>query len=239
MKRCLLLLAVLAAASSLYAQDSQKYTQEEVLAVFAQYNPAVLEKAKNNAQYNEILQNLAASYQKEKTAQSETELIALVKNFDNSLRLFVIAKTYENGLALQQASNIDLAALEGATRADLLAVFEDIYEQTLDIHNAEIKLCKVRIKALKKDKSLDKQERNAQIEKENARIKELKAEIKQLKKDAKNKVRSASELYFSDLKAEASSQVASATKAAKEEAEKAKASKNLEVKAKNKKPVGK
>ena len=239
MKRCLLLLAVLAAASSLYAQDSQKYTQEEVLAVFAQYNPAVLEKAKNNAQYNEILQNLAASYQKEKTAQSETELIALVKNFDNSLRLFVIAKTYENGLALQQASNIDLAALEGATRADLLAVFEDIYEQTLDIHNAEIKLCKARIKALKKDKSLDKQERNAQIEKENARIKELKAEIKQLKKDAKNKVRSASELYFSDLKAEASSQVASATKAAKEEAEKAKTSKNLEVKAKNKKPVGK
>lgn len=239
MKRCLLLLSVLAAASSLYAQDSQKYTQEEVLAVFAQYNPAVLEKAKINAQYNEILQNLAASYQKEKTEQSEAELIALVKNFDNSLRLFIIAKTYENGLALQEVSNIDLAALETTTQADLLSVFEDIHAQTLDIRNEEIKLCKARIKALKKDKSLDKKERNAQIEKENDRIKALKAEIKQLKKDAKNKVRSASEVYFADLKAEASSQVASATKAAKEEAQKAKSSKNLEVKAKNKKPVGK
>lgn len=239
MKRCLLLLAVLAAASSLYAQDSQKYTQEEVLAVFAQYNPAVLEKAKTNEQYNDILQKLAASYQKDKTADSQTELIALAKNFDNSLRLFIIAKTYENGLALQQASNIDLAALETTTQDDLLAVFEDIYENTLAIHEEEIKLCKARIKALKKDKSLTKEDRKAQIAKENDRIKALKTEIKQLKKDSKEKVRSASELYFADLKDEVSSKTVSVTKAAQEEAQKAKSTKNLQVKTKNKKPVGK
>lgn len=79
MKRCLLLLAVLAVASGLSAQESQQYTQEEVLAVFAQYNPAVLEKAKTNEQYNEILQKLASAYQKDKTEEAESELIALAK----------------------------------------------------------------------------------------------------------------------------------------------------------------
>lgn len=239
MKRCLLLLAVLAVASGLSAQESQQYTQEEVLAVFAQYNPAVLEKAKTNEQYNEILQKLASAYQKDKTEEAESELIALAKNFDNSLRLFIIAKTYENGLALQQVSNIDLAALEAITQGDLLAVFEDIYDNTLDIRDEEIKLCKARIKALKKDKSLSKEDRKAQIAKENDRIKTLKAEIKQLKKDAKDKVRSASELYFADLKADVADNTASVTKAAQEAAQDAKSAKNLQVKTKNKKPVGK
>lgn len=153
--------------------------------------------------------------------------------------MFIIAKTYENGLALQQVSNIDLAALEATTQGDLLAVFEDIYDNTLDIRDEEIKLCKARIKALKKDKSLSKEDRKAQIAKENDRIKTLKAEIKQLKKDAKDKVRSASELYFADLKADVADNTASVTKAAQEAAQDAKSAKNLQVKTKNKKPVGK
>ena len=145
MKRCLLLLAVLAVASGLSAQGNNKYTQEDVLAVFAQYNPAVLEEAKGNASYNEIVQALANSFQRVKTPENEAELLAVVKNFDNSLRLFLIAQAYEEGLALQQASNIDLASLDKTTQQDLLEVFQSIYNTTLQIRDEEIKLCKKRI----------------------------------------------------------------------------------------------
>ncbi len=239
MKRCLLLLAVLAAASSLSAQDGQKYTREEVLAVFARYNPSVLETAKTNAQYNDILQKLASSYQQPKNETSEAELIALAKNFDNSLRLFLIAKAYEEGVSLQMAANIDLAALDTSIKQDLLTVFEDVYANTLDVKKEEIKLSKARIKTLKKDKTLGDAQRKLEISREKDRVNALKSEIKTLKKDSKAKVRSASEVYFADLKADVSAQFTSVSKAAEESAAKAKASSNRQVKTKNKKPVGK
>ena len=62
MRRSLFLLATLAMSSALYAQqDANGYNREKVLDIFAQYNPVVLENAKNNADYNAVLENLAVS----------------------------------------------------------------------------------------------------------------------------------------------------------------------------------
>ena len=239
MKRCLLLLAVLAVASGLSAQGNNKYTQEDVLAVFAQYNPAVLEEAKGNASYNEIVQALANSFQRVKTPENEAELLAVVKNFDNSLRLFLIAQAYEEGLALQQASNIDLASLDKTTQQDLLEVFQSIYNTTLQIRDEEIKLCKKRIKALKKDGSLTKEDKKAKIAEQKARIKELKSFKKSLKKDAKEQVRRASELYFEDLKEQITAKLTAEVFSAQQQELQAQSSDNLQIKTKNKKPVAK
>ena len=239
MKRCLLLLAVLAAASALQAQDGQKYSREDVLAVFAQYNPQVLENAKVNEDYNRILQQWATAYQREKSPQADWELMAVAKNFDNSLRLFAITKTYEESLALQKAANMELASLDVSTRQALLAVFQDIYNATLDIKAQEIAQTKARMKAVKKDKTLAAEQRKQKLAQEKSLLKDLKTEVKTLKKDSSSKVQAASDVYFADIKAQALAQFEAAYKAALEQAQKAKSSSNRQVKSKNKKPVGK
>ena len=239
MKRCLLLLAVLAAASALQAQDGQKYSREDVLAVFAQYNPQVLENAKVNEDYNHILQQWASAYQQEKSPQADWELMAVAKNFDNSLRLFVIAQTYEESLALQKAANMDFASLDVSTRQALVTVFQDIYNATLDIKAQEIAQTKARIKALKKDKTLAAAQRKLQLTQEKALLKSLKTEVKTLKKDASAKVKSASDVYFADMKERALAKLETAYQAALKQAQQAKSSANRQVKSKNKKPVGK
>ncbi len=239
MKRCLLLLAVLAAASALQAQDGQKYSREDVLAVFAQYNPQVLENAKVNEDYNHILQQWASAYQQEKSPQADWELMAVAKNFDNSLRLFVIAQTYEESLALQKAANMELASLDVSTRQALVAVFQDIYNATLDIKAQEIAQTKARIKTLKKDKTLAAAQRKLQLAQEKALLKSLKTEVKTLKKDASAKVKSASDVYFADMKERALAKLETAYQAALKQAQQAKSSSNRQVKSKNKKPVGK
>lgn len=239
MRRCLLLLAVLAVASGLSAQENNQYTQEDVLAVFAQYNPSALKKAQQNASYNEILQAFTLSYQAEKNAQTEAELLAAVKNFDNSLRLYFIAQAYEEGLVLQQHSAINLAALDQQTQEDLLTVFTDIYHTTLDIRDEEIKLCKKRIKSLKKDDLLSRGEQKAQITRQKSRIKELKSIKKALKKDAKEQVRQASELYFANLKKDIAAKITAVTHDAQQKELDAQSADNLQIKSKNKKPVAK
>ena len=239
MKRCLLLLAVVAVASALQAQDGQKYSHEEVLAVFAQYNPQVLENAKVDEDYNQILKQWVSAYQREKSPQADWELMAVAKNFDNSLRLFAIAQAYEESLVLQQAANMDLASLEGSTQQALRAVFHDIYTVTLDIKALEMAQVKARIKALKKDQNLTPEQRKLQLAQEKAFLKALKAEVKTLKKDASAKVKSASEVYFADMKERTLAKLETAYQTALKQAQKAQASANRQVKSKNKKPVGK
>ncbi len=239
MKRCLLLLAVLAAASALQAQDGQKYSREEVLAVFAQYNPQVLENAKVNEDYNHILQQWVSAYQREKSPQADWELMAVAKNFDNSLRLFAIAETYEESLVLQQAANMDLASLDSSTQQALRAAFHDIYTVTLDIKALEMAQTKARMKALKKDKNLAAEQRKLVLAQEKAHLKALKTEVKTLKKDASSKVNAAAERYFTEMKEQIIAKQNAAQKAAQEQAQKAQSSANRQVKSKNKKPVGK
>ena len=45
MKRSLFLLASLALTSALYAQPGASFTREQILDIFEQYNPSVLQKA--------------------------------------------------------------------------------------------------------------------------------------------------------------------------------------------------
>ena len=70
MKKTLFILATLAMSSALYAQaEAGVYTREKVLELFAQYNPSVLEKARQNEAYNLVLESFASSYQAPQTEQ--------------------------------------------------------------------------------------------------------------------------------------------------------------------------
>ena len=109
MKRSLFVLATLAMSSALYAQgEAGGYTREQVLDIFAQYNPSVLEYASQNAGYNAILEGFASSYQLPQTPENRYELVAAVRNFDNSLRLAAAAQAYQDAVLYARMSGNEM-----------------------------------------------------------------------------------------------------------------------------------
>lgn len=241
MKRCLLLLAALAAASALSAQETNHFTREDVLTVFGQYNPSVLKKAELNPAYQDVLEKLASSYSAPKTEENRLELIALAKNFDNSILLHAISRAYEDGFVLQRLSGLQLDALAARTREDLSAVFNNILYVTLELKEIRIEELQEEIKAVKADKTTDKLARKEKIKVLKGKIKAVKAEIKDLKKNRAEQVAAAAQLYMTDLtdRAEGTLSFKRKEAAAREQAQKAQASANLQIKSKNKKPVAK
>ncbi|MGN1058300.1 MAG: hypothetical protein ACI4Q7_02985, partial [Candidatus Avelusimicrobium sp.] len=64
MRRSLLVLAAFVVTPALYAQaDSAHFTREQVLEIFSQYNPSVLERAKTDTDYNAVLESFLSAYE--------------------------------------------------------------------------------------------------------------------------------------------------------------------------------
>lgn len=239
MKKGLLLLAALAVSSALCAQENQNLGREDVMAAFKEYNPAALEKAARNPAYNDLLNKVAAAYSAPRTNERQTEMIALVKNFDNSVRLQAAREEYFNGRTLQSVSDENLMALDSRVLAQIQAVVEDVFENTLEVRDIQIDLYKDQIKAVKKDDSLSKEERNAVVADLKDRIKSIKTEIKNLKKNSKQKIQDTASVYFAEIRSEyIQRQEAQLLQAQAQELQAAQAS-SRDVKANNKKPVAK
>ncbi|MBO7238626.1 MAG: FlxA-like family protein [Elusimicrobiaceae bacterium] len=229
MKKNVWLLAVLAVGSALCAQESAPFGKEDVLAAFKQYNPAALEKAAADDVYADILNKLVTSYTAPRTEQNRYELIGLVKNFDNSLRLQLLREKYFESRTLQTMSGTSLAALNAQTHTQIKQVLQDIFDTTIAVKNIQLGDYKAQLKQVRKDKTLpaaEKQPRAAQL---NTQIKQLKQEIRQLKQDSKQKVQYTADAYFTAL--------VITYESAQPRQLRAEQSANHDVKANHKKPV--
>ena len=121
-------------SSALYAQqDANGYNREKVLDIFAQYNPVVLENAKNNADYNAVLENLAVSYQAPDTEESRFELISVARNFDNSIRLHMLSEQYEETLFLSAVNGVDSAATDKYFTRQVSDVLARVWAVTVNL----------------------------------------------------------------------------------------------------------
>ena len=239
MKKSLLLLVALAVSSALCAQESQKFGPEDVMAAFKEYNPAALEKAAANPAYNDLLNKVALAYSAPRTDASQNEMIALVLNFDNSVRLQVVREDYFNGRTLQMVSGEELNALESNASAALKDIVEDVYKNTLKVKDLQIDRYKEQIKAVKKDESLSKDQRKEAVKALNDKVKAVKAEVKTLKKNAKEKVQGTADVYLAEIRAEYLQRQNAQLNSAQQKASAAAAAPSQEVKADNKKPVAK
>lgn len=162
MRRSLFILATLAMSSALYAQaDAGHYNREKVLDIFSQYNPAVLENARQNADYNAVLEGLLASYNAPETEENRYELIALARNFDNSIRLKALAVNYEEAVLLSQMSGLDLSSSVLHFRRELTPVFQNIWAVTVQLREYQIDEYEAQLKELRKNKTLSKEARQA------------------------------------------------------------------------------
>lgn len=239
MKKGLLLLAALAVSSALCAQENQNLGREDVLAAFKEYNPAALEKAARNPAYNDLLNKVAAAYAAPDTDERQNEMIALVKNFDNSVRLQAAREEYFNGRTLQAVSGEELAALDARVQAELQEVVKSVFDNTLEVREIQIDRYQDQIKAVKKDDSLSKEQKKASVAELKDKIKAVKTEIKTLKKNSKQKIQDTAAVYFADIRSEYTRRQDIERLRAKAQELQASQTAARDVKADNKKPVAK
>ena len=239
MKKGLLLLAALAVSSALCAQENQNLGREDVLAAFKEYNPAALEKAARNPAYNDLLNKVAAAYAAPDTDERQNEMIALVKNFDNSVRLQAAREEYFNGRTLQAVSGEELAALDARVQAELQEVVKSVFDNTLEVRKIQIDRYQEQIKAIKKDDSLSKEQKKASVAELKDKIKAVKTEIKTLKKNSKQKIQDTADVYFADIRSEYTRRQDIERLRAKAQELQASQTAARDVKADNKKPVAK
>lgn len=239
MKKSLLLLAALAVSSALCAQETQNLGREDVLAAFKEYNPAALEKAAQNPVYNDLINKVAAAYSAPRTEANQNEMIALVLNFDNSVRLQVAREDYFNGRTLQMVSGEELSALENSVSEELQSVVKDVYKNTLKVKDLQIDRYKDQIKAVKKNDSLTKEQKQEAVDKLNGQVKAVKAEIKTLKKNSKQKIKDTAAVYLAEMRVEFTQRQNAQLNSAQQKEEAAAQAPAQEVKADNKKPVAK
>ena len=238
MKRSLAVLALLTLSSaSLCAAEN--YNREKVLALFAQYNPAVLEKAQQNADYNDILQSVAAAYNLPQTDENHYTLLALIRNFDNSIDLNVLTAEYERAFYVNAVNNLRTSAIAEEFRTNLQPVFSRIWAVSVETHQLHLKEAKAKVKALKKDKSLSAEEKEKALTTQKETISFLKQEIKNLKKNSASQIVSACDSYATQTEQAILQEIARNRAALAAHNTAVKETANLSITSKNKKPVAK
>ncbi len=240
MKRSLAIFAILA-LSSMSLCAAENYTREQMLNLFAKYNPAVLERAQQDKGYALLLESVMASYNVEQNENNYYELVALVRNFDTSLELSALSQEYDRAFPINYAYGLDTSAITDRFIENLHPVFGKIWAVTVQVRELQVKDKKQQIKDLRHNKTLSAQEKE-QVKKElNNQLSLLKKEIKSLKKDSSQQIDFVIKNYVAQEQEQSllSFQEEQRIAAAMEQEKAAKEAKNLSVTSKNKKPVAK
>ncbi len=134
MKRGLFLLATFTLSSALYAQGS--LTREQARDVFAAYNPVLLEKAAQDKDLNQLVEDVLTQYVAQNppdTVESRYTLIALARNFENSLAVNTALTQYKNALIYsQQGGEVQAAARVHASKI-LSVVYPRIWAVSVQV----------------------------------------------------------------------------------------------------------
>lgn len=134
MRRGLFLLATFTLSSALYAQGTLSRGQAKE--VFAAYNPALLEKAAQDEDLNQFVEDVIVQYVAQNppdSLESRYTLIALARNFENSLVVNAALSQYKDALTYsQQGGNVKEAARTHAAQI-LSAVYPRIWAVSVQV----------------------------------------------------------------------------------------------------------
>jgi len=238
MKRSLTVLAILAMSSSAFAVDN--YNREKVLELFAQYNPSVLQRADENETYNSILQELVDSYNGPENMDTRLELIALIRNFDNSLALSVLDRRYGEIFLMGKMSGTDIDSAREKYRSDVQTLIGKIWAVSVQVQELRLQEYKEQLKTVKKDDSLPASEKKENVDFLNKQIQNTRLEIKNLKKDPGTYIANVTDMYVLQTERNLAEQLLSAHQQLQQETSlQAAQAENLKISYKNKKPVAK
>jgi len=234
MKHGLWVLATCLMASAVYAQTGSSFSREEVLDLFAKYNPSVLERARQNPDYNAVLEDFLTSYLNGNVPADSYEIMAIARNFDNSINLQILKDIYAELWLTSRLTGGDIAPSRELFKKDVTDVVSNIWAVTTQLRQVQLADLKKQRRVLKRDDSLNSQEKQLALAKLNDHMKALKTEIKSLKKNAGDQIVSTAEEFVAVTEADLTAALADlASQATATEA------KNLQVKSNHKKPVAK
>ncbi len=133
MKHHLFVLATVTLSSALYAQP---LTRAQAQSIFAQYNPSLVERAAQNPDLNAVLNEVLTAYlqrQPADTLANRYELIALARNFDNSLQLNALEEHYKQAVQYSAlGGDVQQAAL-AYTRQEMQPVLARMWAVSVQV----------------------------------------------------------------------------------------------------------
>ena len=235
MKHGLWVLATCLMASAVYAQQgAASFSREEVLDLFAKYNPSVLERARQNPDYNAVLEDFLTSYLSGGVPADSYEIMAVARNFDNSINLQILKDIYAQLWLTAKLTGGEIAPSRKLFTQDVRDVVTNIWAVTAQLRQVQLDDLKAQRRAVKKDASLAPQDKKMRLAQLDDHIKSLKTEIRSLKKNAGEQITSTAEEFVSVTEADLNAALAAiASQADAAEVE------NLQVKSNHKKPVAK
>lgn len=241
MKRSTLLLAMLSLSVVLYAQPAvSALTREQVLEVFSRFNPSVLEKARQDAAYQNLLEQLLASYDGVKASPNRWEMIALARNFDHSVYLHRLTETYRQLWLASEMMGADIGPQRELFTSDVRDVFTHFWAVTVQLRQYQLAQMRQELRQVRRDKTLPATERTQRQEQLKAQIQSLQEEIKAFKKQPGEQICFLTQTYVNQVEEKARAQAfAVKRQASMQAAQQAAQSENLQIKSKNKKPVAK
>lgn len=134
MKRGLFLTLTVTLCSALYAQEM--LTREEAQSIFAQYNPELLARAQGNEQLDQLVQDMIASYTGQglpNTLENRYTLIALARNFENSIALHEITRQYQQAVLYSQLGGATAESVRVAAKTDLQTIYSRIWAVSVQV----------------------------------------------------------------------------------------------------------
>ncbi len=231
-------LAAMILAVPLYAQtESGELSRQDVLEIFTQFNPSVLEQARQDESYRDIWEQFLEKYHVSDTPTNRWDLIALARNFDNSLRLNTATNIYQQLWLSAKLSGQDISTARQVFRQDVTSVMAQVWAVTVCLREYQLDQTKEAQRALSQT-DLSAEQRAEQKTAYANEIQRLRTEIKSLKKNPGERVLAAANQYISDVEKQLL-QANFQTRAAAQQTQEAHQTANLQVKHKNKKPVAK
>ncbi len=210
MKRGLILVATFTLSSALYAQGT--LSREDARAVFAAYNPALLQKAAQDEQVNQLIDQLLQQYTSQypaDTLENRYTLIALARNFENSLALNQTLAQYQQALIYSQHGADVTAAARAHAREKLNTLYPRMWAVSVQVKEDLLRAYKA--------------QKNAQL---TPAITALQADLAQLKTNVGTQLITLTQQALTQTEQQAQAYAQQAAQAT-----------NLRIKTKHKKPV--
>ena len=236
MKTKSLWLAMFALTPALYAQaEAPLFSREQVLEVFARFNPTVLDNAQKNTAYKSVLDLFVDNYQREISPAAEAELIAAVRNFDTSIRLDILTKAYRNQWLYAKMTGQPVMPVRQMFEEDLSEEMAHIWAVTVQTRKYQLNQAKEKRAQLRENSSAAHPGEEEALQ---AQVSALNAEIRTLTQAPGEYVTAAIENYVDNVDRELVKETFSVQRTQDEEtAEQARATTNLQLKSKHKKPA--
>lgn len=198
-----------AASSSAEAQQEESSDrQAQILLLIKRYNPAVLEKAQTDPVYQNALEDFTLMYQQKGYKLPTWELLATIRNFENSLELAQLSHAYEQQYLLAAMSGQNREQVRGVFRPRVQEVMNRVWAVTVQARTEQIRQLKAQRKAIKKDSSLPMDETGKKLQENKTQTEKAQQELKNLKKHSDTYIQSITDQYLTAWENAAQAQLA-------------------------------